>query len=172
MESLTDDLLSLSKIGQVPIQRTLLDIGPVLSQLRAELKPRLEAQGVKLILPAATHHVYSDPTRLYQIFSNLIGNAILHMGANATANATIRVEVVQKDDFDLLCVQDNGIGIAAADQERIFRPFQRLENPDRAVTTGMGLAIVQKIAAIHCGRAWVDSQPGHGSTFFVSLSRR
>lgn len=170
MESLTDDLLSLSKIGQVPIQRTLLDLGPVLSQLRAELKPRLEARGVELILPEATHHVYSDPTRLYQIFSNLIGNAILHMGDRA--DATIRVEAFQNDEFDLLCVQDNGIGIAASDQERIFHPFQRLESPDREATTGMGLAIVQKIAAVHGGRAWVDSEPGHGSTFFVSLGRR
>ena len=91
MEALIHDLLELSRIGQPGERRSLVDPREVLLQLRAELKPRLEAAGIELRLPAHPPLVYCDRTRLYQVFSNLIGNAIDHMGP--CDDARIEVDV-------------------------------------------------------------------------------
>jgi PAS domain S-box-containing protein len=171
MESLIHDLLELSRIGQPGERRTLVDPRAVLQQLHAELKPRLESDGIELRLPVHPPMVYCDRTRLYQVFSNLIGNAIDHMGP--CADACIVVDVAREGDCEHITVRDPGRGIAPEHHERIFEVFQSFgrHNGERR-GTGIGLAIVKKIAQTHGGRAWVESLPGHGSTFHVTLPRR
>jgi signal transduction histidine kinase len=171
MESLIHDLLELSRIDQPGERRSLVDPRAVLQQLHAELKPRLEAGGVELKLPVHPPLVYCDRTRLYQVFSNLIGNAIEHMGPCDAP--CIVVDVVQEADCEHISVRDPGQGIAPEHHERIFKVFQSLgRHNDERRGTGIGLAIVRKIAQTHGGRAWVDSRPGQGSTFHVTLPRR
>jgi PAS domain S-box-containing protein len=171
MESLIHDLLELSRIGQPGERRSMVDPRAVLQQLHAELKPRLEAGGIELKLPAHPPLVYCDRTRLYQVFSNLIGNAIEHMGP--CQEACIAVDVVQEADCEHITVRDPGRGIAPEHHERIFEVFQSLgRHNDESRGTGIGLAIVRRIAQTHGGRAWVESRPGHGSTFHVTLPRR
>src|SRR5262245_766206 len=171
MEALIHDLLELSRIGQPGERPAMVDPRAVLLQLHAEVKPRLEASGIELVLPADPPLVYCDRTRLYQVFSNLIGNAIQHMGPGGAPR--IEVEVVEEEEFHRISVRDNGRGIAREHRERIFEVFQSLgARPDGSRGTGIGLAIVRKIAETHGGRAWVESEPGRGSTFQVTLSRR
>ena len=81
MEDLIHDLLELSRIGQTEERKVFVNPSNVLHQLHAELKPRLDAAGIALELPQDPPLVFCDRTRLYQVFSNLIGNAIDHMGA-------------------------------------------------------------------------------------------
>jgi PAS domain S-box-containing protein len=171
MESLIHDLLELSRIDQPGERRSMVDPRAVLQQLHAELKPRLEAGGIELRLPMHPPLVYCDRTRLYQVFSNLIGNAIDHMGP--CDDACIVVDVVHDGDCEHITVRDPGCGIAPEHHERIFEVFQSFgrHNGERR-GTGIGLAIVKKIAQTHGGRAWVESRPGHGSTFHVTLPRR
>jgi PAS domain S-box-containing protein len=171
METLIHDLLELSRIGQPGERRALVDPRAVLQHLHAELKPRLDAAGAELLLPASPPLVYCDRTRLYQVFSNLIGNAIEHMGP--CAKPSIVVDVVEEADCEHITVHDSGRGIAPEDHARIFEVFQSLgpRRDDRS-GTGIGLAIVNKIALTHGGRAWVDSRLGHGSTFHVTFPRR
>ena len=171
MESLIHDLLELSRIGQPGERRSLVDPRAVLQQLHAEFKPRLEAAGIELKLPVHPPLVYCDRTRLYQVFSNLIGNAIEHMGPCDAP--CIAVDVAQEPDCEHITVRDQGCGIAPEHHERIFEVFQSLgrHNGERR-GTGIGLAIVRRIAQTHGGRAWVESRPGHGSTFHVTLPRR
>ncbi len=171
MESLIHDLLELSRIGQPGERRSMVDPRAVLQQLHAELKPRLEADGIELRLPVHPPLVYCDRTRLYQVFSNLIGNAIDHMGP--CDDACIVVDVAHEGDCEHITVRDPGRGIAPEHHERIFEVFQSFgrHNGERR-GTGIGLAIVKRIAQTHGGRAWVESRPGHGSTFHVTLPRR
>jgi PAS domain S-box-containing protein len=171
MESLIHDLLELSRIGQPSERRSMVDPRAVLQQLHAELKPRLDAAGIELRLPAHPPLVFCDRTRLYQVFSNLIGNAIDHMGP--CAKPWIDVDVVEEADCEHITVRDPGRGIAPEHLERIFEVFQSFgRRSDERRGTGMGLAIVKKIAQTHGGRVWVESRPGSGSAFHVTLPRR
>ncbi len=171
MEALIHDLLELSRIGQPGERPSMVDPRAVLLQLHAEVKPRLEASDIELVLPSDPPLVFCDRTRLYQVFSNLIGNAIQHMGAGG--DARIEVEVVEDEEFHRISVRDTGRGISREHHERIFEVFQSMgSRADGSRGTGIGLAIVRKIAETHGGRAWVESEPGHGSTFHVTLLRR
>lgn len=171
MEALIHDLLELSRIGQPGERPSMVDPRAVLLQLHAEVKPRLEAAGIELALPADPPLVFCDRTRLYQVFSNLIGNAIHHMGA--CPGARIEVEVEEDEEVHRISVRDTGRGISREHHERIFEVFQSLgSRQDGSRGTGIGLAIVRKIAETHGGRAWVESEPGHGATFHVTLRRR
>ena len=171
MESLIHDLLELSRIGQPGERPAMVDPRAVLIQLHAEVKPRLDSGGIRLVLPEDPPLVYCDRTRLYQVFSNLIGNAIHHMGS--CDRPRIEVEVVEDEEFHRISVRDTGRGIAREHQERIFEVFQSLgARQDGSRGTGIGLAIVRKIAETHGGRAWVESEPGQGASFHVTLRRR
>ena len=171
MEALIHDLLELSRIGQPGERPSMVDPRAVLLQLHAEVKQRLEAADIELVLPADPPLVFCDRTRLYQVFSNLIGNAIHHMGSSA--DARIEVEVVEDEEFHRISVRDTGQGIAPEHHQRIFEVFQSLgSRRDGSRGTGIGLAIVRKIAETHGGRAWVESEPSQGAAFHVTLRRR
>jgi PAS domain S-box-containing protein len=171
MEALIHDLLELSRIGRPGEHPVLIDPRSVLAQLAAELKPRLEADAVELQLPDHPPLLYCDRTRLYQVFSNLIGNALDHMGEGARRR--IAVEIAADGDLHHIRVRDSGRGVPPEHHERIFEAFQSLgSRRDGARGTGMGLAIVRKIAESRGGRAWVESRPGEGAIFHVTLARR
>jgi signal transduction histidine kinase len=168
METLINDLLELSRLGSAADRKALVDPLRIVRQLRAELKPRLESQHARLVFPETLPLVMCDRTRLYQVLSNLIGNALDHMGH--VADPTIEVDVVDEGDSHLLTVRDNGRGIDPKDHDRIFQIFQSLgPRRDGSRGTGVGLAIVKKIAEVHGGSVWVESQPGGGAAFHVRL---
>lgn len=170
MESLINDLLELSRIGSTRDHKAYVNVSDVLSQLQAELKPRLEGQGVFLRLPAEPVVVLCDRTRLYQVFSNLIGNALDYMGP--VASPEIAIEVFEEPDDHRIVVRDNGRGIEPSQRERIFELFQSCgPRADGRRGTGIGLAIVKKIAQSQGGRVWVESRPGEGAAFHVTLPR-
>ena len=124
--------------------------------------------------------MYCDRTRLYQVFSNLIGNALTHGFAPARGSAPgqgispdqlepgcVRVEVLEHDNGHEVVVCDNGRGIPEEDQERIFQVFQTGRGVRREHSHGIGLAIVKKITEAHGGRVWVESTPGSGARFHL-----
>ncbi len=169
MESLLEELLDFARIGRGPEARSLVDPQPVLRQLQAELKPCLEAKGTRLELPEEVPLVYCARTRLYQVLSNLVRNALDHMGECSAP--VIRVSIRDEGDAHRISVSDNGRGVLPAERERIFELFQQGTGGARR-GSGLGLAIVRKIAATHGGRAWVESEPGAGCHFHVTLPKR
>lgn len=172
MESLIHDLLELSRIGKPGERARLVDPRAVLLQLAAELKPRIDDLDVRLVLPENPPLVFCDRTRLYQVFSNLIGNALDHMGD--CENRSIEVSISETPRLHQITVRDFGRGVAPEHREKIFEVFQTVgtRRRDTRRGTGMGLAIVRKIAETHRGRAWVESAPGEGAAFHVTFPRR
>ena len=171
METLINDLLELSRIGGARDHDSYVNVRDVLDQLRAELKPRLDSQGVRLVLPGEPTVVTCDRARLYQVFSNLIGNALDYMGP--VANATIEIEIHEQPGEHRLVVRDNGRGVDPEQSERIFELFQTAgPRADGRRGTGIGLAIVKKIAQSQGGRVWVESATGGGAAFQLVLPRR
>ena len=171
MESLIHDLLELSRI-EAPTEVTqLVDPLTVLLQLKAELKPTLEAEGIELVLPESPLPLIAcEGIRIYQVFSNLIGNAIEHMGREDSDSREIRVEVREHADRHELVVIDNGRGIAEEHHELIFEVFRSLSGRRRGRKgAGFGLAIVRRIAETYGGSAWVESEVGRGAAFHVAL---
>ena len=169
METLIRDLLDFARIGHAGEQRGLVDPRELLLQLRGELKPRLEQSGIELRLPEDPPLLCCDRTRLYQLFSNLIGNALDHMGP--CEKPEVRVEVRETPEWHQIVVRDNGRGVSATERERIFEMFHSVPYPGGRKGTGIGLAIVKKIAERHGGRAFVESEPGTGAAFHVLLPR-
>ncbi|MCP5058295.1 MAG: PAS domain S-box protein [bacterium] len=165
MESLIQELLELSRIGVNDAPRDLIDPRDVLLQLQAELKPRLDEERVLLDLPTDPPMLRFERTRLYQLFSNLVGNALRHMGPGPEAR--IKVDIEHFGEGTRISVSDNGVGIEADEHERIFEIFH--SGSHNGSGTGMGLAIVKKIAESRGGRTWVESRPGDGATFHVEL---
>ncbi len=170
MEDLIHDLLELSRIGQPGERKAMVNPATVLHQLQAELKPRLDAAGIELVLPQDPPLVFCDRTRLYQVFSNLIGNAIDHMGA--CEQPRIAVSIFEEGDVSHISVSDSGRGIDSKHHEQVFEAFQSLgPAKDGRTGAGIGLAIVKKIAETHGGRVWLDSRSGCGTTFHVTFLR-
>jgi two-component system sensor kinase FixL len=170
METLIHDLLELSRIDPAEVDKSVVDPCEVMRQLQSELKPRLDATGTRLEVPEDLPLLHCDRTRLYQVLSNLVGNAVEHMGV--VDAPTISLSIATSASEHRLSVRDNGRGIPLEHHDRIFEIFQSLgPRTDERRRTGVGLAIVKKIAETHGGRVWVESAPGMGATFHVTLPR-
>lgn len=168
MRVLLDDLLEISRSQNSHEPRSMTDPRPILDQLKAELKLRLEEIEATLSIPAAPPWIYSDRARLYQIFSNLVGNAVQHMGN--CGNRIIEVEIEDHQNGSLISVSDQGQGIPEDELNRVFQPFYSEGQSHRAGSAkGVGLNIVQKIAEAHDGRAWAENQDCGGARLHVFL---
>ena len=173
MERLLHDLLALTRMEDTPNMSVHVNPVAVLEQLAAERKLDLDAAGITLVVPAEAPVVVCDRTRLYQLFSNLVGNAIRFVPRDGTGRIEVRVEAV--DDGWQLDVEDNGPGIAPEDRARIFEPFRTARHPRQPIegrkSSGLGLAIVRKIVDAHGGRIHVEDAPSGGARFRVWLPR-
>jgi signal transduction histidine kinase len=166
MTELIDDLLDLGRIeagvGMVREDAALADIIRTVVEAQAG---QAIAHGLSLktgYLPERT--IQSDPGLMRHAVTNLIDNAIKY----TPSGGSILVEVEERDDCMVVVVADTGIGIAPADQARLFERFYRVKRRETIDIkgTGLGLAIVKSIAQWHGGRVWVESQLGSGSTFY------
>jgi signal transduction histidine kinase len=172
LSGIIDALLRLSRAGRVDYRRQAVDVSAAVRRVVEALWGTITARGAEITVgPLPT--VWGDPTAVEQLFANLIGNAVNYLDPARPG----RVEVGVRDEpadgqpvpaFHTLFVRDNGLGIPEAHQANAFVAFQRL-HPDVAPGEGIGLALVHRIVERHGGRIWVESAPGVGTTFFVSL---
>ena len=102
-----------------------------------------------------------------QIFWNLIDNAIKYR--DTERQCTIEISGSVKEDMSIYCVADNGCGILPRHQKNIFEVFHRLEPEGAVGGEGLGLSIIRRIIDRHGGKVRVESAPGQGSLFFVSV---
>jgi signal transduction histidine kinase len=111
--------------------------------------------------------ISGNKTQIYQLFQNLINNALKYQAADSSPE--INIDVVEGGRHWIFSIQDNGIGIAPEHRYKIFEVFQRLHRRTQYPGTGIGLAICKKIVERHGGEIWVESQKGMGSTFYFKL---
>jgi len=169
MGRLVSDLLSLSRIGQMPPHLRHVPSGEIVKKLSTSLQDRLHKYGIELVVRENLPTIYCDATRIYQVFENLLVNAVKFTGGNKKP----RIEIGCRDRGDSyqFYVKDNGIGIDPKYHGRIFEMFQRLKQTEDEEGTGLGLAIVDKIVKNHGGKVWVESEKGGGATFHFTLPK-
>jgi two-component system phosphate regulon sensor histidine kinase PhoR len=164
------DLLDLAKMEESsPIQQKVLtDIGPILEEMVALMRPRAESRGLRLTHSCINvEPIYADPKGLEEILNNLLSNAINY----SLAGGEVTVTVCGREASLEIIVQDEGVGIPAEEIPKIFDRFYRVKHPKtRSVTgTGLGLAIVKRVVDAHQGRIEVESIPDKGTVFKVQL---
>lgn len=165
MRHLIDDLLTYSQVArrQADLQPTECDA--VFQQSIENLRAAVEESGASITRDPLPK-VMADPTRLGQVFQNLIGNAIKF---HSERPPQVHVTAEQTGGEWLFSVRDNGIGIDPQHTDRIFQIFERLHGKNEYPGTGIGLALCKRIIERHRGRIWVESKPGEGSTFHFTL---
>jgi GAF domain-containing protein len=161
MERLLLDLLALSRVGREAHEPEPIDPASTVADILAELAGSLRDAGITVTV-GPLPPLWAIRVQLEQVFRNLLTNAIKYMGP-APAPA-IAIGALTRGDVVECWVRDTGVGIDPAYHEKIFELFQRL-NEVAVEGTGVGLPIVKKIVEAAGGRVWVESAPGHGSTF-------
>ncbi len=177
--SLIDDILDFSQAeaGELALERVPVALAPLVAGLCDSLAGDAKTKDVELhfaIAPDVPARLWADEARLRQTLYNLVGNAIKFSAARAGApgRVSLRVEWLGGDpDRIAFAVADNGIGIAAATLAKLFKPFMQVEasTTRRFGGTGLGLAICARLVALMQGEITVQSEPGAGSVFTVTL---
>jgi signal transduction histidine kinase len=167
MGRLISDVLEYSTAGRQKGTPYWVRLGQVLDSLAQELKPQLDRSGVRLEIQRPMPQVLGDETRLRQVFSNLITNAMNHLGG--TRNPHVEVSAEPSEHGHTFCVADNGPGIPRKAQAKIFDLFYSRGTRGANNGSGIGLAIVKKTVESYRGRVWVDSEPGRGCRFYVYI---
>ena len=166
MSDLIDALLSLSRASRTELQRRPVNLGVLARDILADLSsadPERDVETVIEDLPAT-----GDTQLLTVLLQNLLSNAWKFTAGRAPAR--IHVGSTGTDDSRTYFVADNGAGFDTRYAAKLFVPFQRLHSGEEFQGTGIGLAIVARIIARHGGRAWAESAPGEGATFYFTLS--
>lgn len=162
---LVNALFNYSKVTYSSKDFKRVDCGEVMRKALFNLKITLEEKKASVSfgeLPA----VVGDENQLIQLFQNLLSNALKF---NVSAAPEIRVTAAETPGEWVLRFSDNGIGIPQEHFDRIFLIFQRLHTAEKYPGAGIGLALCKKITENHGGRIWVESYPGGGSVFYVTL---
>lgn len=167
LKRLIDNMLGLQRLraGFGLMNPAPLSLFPLLHEVAGQFRSPLAPRRIEIDCAPDTPPVLGEAIRLLEAVTNLLDNAFKYSPAESAVVLGARAD----GDRALLWVQDEGPGIPADKQEKIFEQFYRMEESRRAAGTGLGLSLVREIAHAHGGRAWVESAPGRGSTFFMSL---
>lgn len=171
MATLVDDLLDHARAETRTTRVDIVDLAAVVNGVAEEFEIPASTDGVRLEASADSELlVEGDPVALRRALANLLANAI----RLAPEESVISIRAGEVDDWVWMGVQDQGPGLSATDQQRVFRRFWRGDNTQnlkRDGRSGLGLAIVKQIAETHGGTVRVESTLGEGSTFVIWLRR-
>ncbi|NWG32860.1 MAG: PAS domain S-box protein [Chloroflexi bacterium] len=170
---LINDILDLAKIeaGQIALSREKVDVTAVCQSCLRMVKQLAQKKNHQVFfdMDAGIGAIWADERRLKQMLVNLLGNAVKFTPENGKIGLQVRGD--RENNILTFAVWDTGIGIREEDLPRLFKPFTQLDSDlaRKAGGTGLGLALVAKLAAMHGGSVGVESQPGTGSRFTISL---
>lgn len=165
MTALMEDLLDLSRVGYVERPAKPVDTDVIVQDILTEFGTQPAMEGIA-IKKTELPRLHVPETFLAVIFKNLIGNALRYA---CEKGDSIEIGGEKKGSLVRFFVRDHGPGIPEEERDRIFEMFYRGSTENKSKGTGVGLAIVQKIAQLYGGGAWVEETTGGGSTFWVEI---
>lgn len=165
MLNLMEDLLELATVGNLEMPQQPVDAGAVVEEVLEALAKQIAREEVQVTVTTLPM-IRVPRTLLYQVFSNLISNAIRYAGKQGSP-----IELGGECHADSLSifVRDHGPGIPSSEREHVFEAFYRGTSARNSVGSGVGLATVQKIARLYGGKARVEETPGGGATFLLEM---
>jgi PAS domain S-box-containing protein len=177
MQKLIRDLLTFSKVTETEEMKEPIDLNELLAEVLSELEVKITDKGAK-IENSGLPKIPGIRFQFYQLFLNLLSNALKFTNENDVPVVRIRSEVVEGktvpllksiDQFYHIEISDNGIGFDPASNQKIFEVFHRLNSPSRYEGTGIGLAICKRIVENHYGMITAESKVNDGATFHIYL---
>jgi len=169
MNQLIDDLLDYSRLERSQLSTESIKINDLIKSVLSIYKADLEAGNFKMNMNIADIELIADSKGLTIALRNLLENAIKF--TRGKVDPLIQIKVEEKDLSWMISIHDNGIGFDMQYHQKIFEIFQRLQRVEDFPGTGIGLAMVSKAMQRMNGRAWADSTPGMGSTFYLEIPK-
>ncbi|HSN17999.1 MAG TPA: ATP-binding protein [Gammaproteobacteria bacterium] len=166
MGQLIEDLLSLSRITRLQLNRVDVDVSALAQQVLHELQQRDPERKVDTSVWDGVR-VDADVRLVRVALENLLGNAWKF--SSKTEHPRVEFGMMQEGERKVMFVRDNGAGFDMAYADKLFGPFQRLHGMHEFPGTGIGLATVHRIVTRHGGDIWCQAKPGGGATFFFTL---
>lgn len=166
--ALVDNINVFIATKETPLTFETVSIEEILRTVRDEFSSRLSMRQIEWLEPGGEMNIEADKLSILRLFRNLVDNALKYGGEHLSE---IKIGYEEREDAFMLSVNDNGVGITKEDTEKIFKLFQRQATARGIDGTGLGLAIVKEIAEKHGGTVWVETAPGRGTTFCVTISK-
>jgi signal transduction histidine kinase len=166
MQRLLNELLELSRVGRLRNEPEYIPFEELAHEAVELVHGRIMQNGITVRIHPDLPTVYGDRQRLLEVVQNLVDNSSKFMGTQKEPCIDIG-QAGEENGKPILYVQDNGIGILPEHYDRVFGLFNKLDV--KTDGTGIGLALVKRIVEVHGGRIWVQSEVGHGSTFYFTL---
>jgi two-component system, chemotaxis family, sensor kinase Cph1 len=165
IDALLAGFLRFSRLGRAAICLERLYMSALVEGLAQSMDFQIKTSGAKLEIQKLPDCL-GDAIQINQVLSNLLDNAVKYLDPQRPGKITISGYI--ENGRSIYVIADNGIGIAPEHQRKVFEIFHRLE-PSRGQGEGLGLTIAQRLLERQNGQIWVNSEPGKGSAFYVSL---
>lgn len=169
IESLTREINAYIAAKEGPRKLEEVELGELVEALEREYASALQQRKVQWHHPASLPTIRCERLALTRVLQNLLDNALKYGGAGL---ANLELLCQETETHHVLGIKDDGVGIAAQAAEHLFEAFQRGETAQGTEGTGLGLAIVREVARRHHGQAWLESTPGQGAAFYVSIAKQ
>jgi C4-dicarboxylate-specific signal transduction histidine kinase len=166
LKELIRDLLFFSQVESDEKKMTQVDTKDLLGSVLSGLSSTIENGNINIVIDDLPV-IYADESQIFQLFQNLIDNALKFSDDSRKNTIEIRSKVIN-DEYEF-SIADRGIGIEEEHYGYIFEIFKRLHSKDEYPGTGIGLSICSKIVDNHGGTIWLESEPGVGTTFFFTI---
>ncbi|QQL49499.1 ATP-binding protein [Mucilaginibacter ginkgonis] len=168
MTNMINGFLNVSRLesGKIHMDKQEFDIADLIFEAEDETIATVSSHNI-IFAPVEKTIVYADKDKIGQVINNFISNAVKY----SPPLSTINVACITENGFAVVSVKDQGMGIAKADQEKLFERYYRVEGTHMTTISGfgIGLYLCAEIIHRHDGKIWVDSDQGEGATFYFSI---
>jgi signal transduction histidine kinase len=169
LQELMEALLDVTRIqaGRLMLALAPCDLVTLVKKVVRQMQNTTQQHTIRLRTELESLEVSIDSLRIEQVLTNLLHNAVKYSPTGEMIEVTIQLDKEQR--LAVVSVQDQGLGIPADQQQRLFQRFARAHNTQGIIGAGLGLYLCRELVERHGGRIWFESIEGQGSTFFIAL---